>query len=294
MSSLIRPSFHAFTLVMLACACLLVVQTVNTVLGASLLPLPTLPELPRQESPKVATAPATPLSVDLLARHTGLSLEEHPASTPRISSDTLPTQLGLKLLGTLTSPADGMSMASVLEGPTQRTRTVWVGSALQGAEILTIERTRVVLLNNGRTEILDITSIPAAPGQATLLPAPSAPATGFGSTLRQTGPDTYAIQRQDVENTLANLNQVALQARLVPSFIDGVARGFKLFAIRPDSIYARLGLKNGDILQRVNGFTLDSPTQALEAYNHLRSSSRIELEVNRNGQVLRKTYAVED
>jgi len=294
MSSLIRPSFHAFTLVMLACACLLVVQTVNTVLGASLLPSPTVPEFPRQESAKVATGPAIPLSVDLLARHTGLYLEEHRAPTSRIFSDTVPTQLDLKLLGTMTSPTAGMSMASVYEAPTQRTRTVWEGSSLQGAEILTIERTRVVLLNNGRTEILDITSIPAAAGQAALLPPPSAPATGFGATLRQTGPDAYAIQRQDVENTLANLNQVALQARVVPAFTNGVSKGFKLFAMRPDSLYTRLGLKNGDIVQRVNGFTLDSPTQTLEAYNHLRGSSRIELEIERDGQVLRKTYAVED
>jgi general secretion pathway protein C len=294
MSSLIRPSFHAFTLVMLACACLLVVQTVNTLLGASLSPLPTLPEFPRQESAKISAAPTTPLSVDLLARHTGISLEEHLASTTRISSDTVPTQLGLKLLGTMTSPAAGMSMASVYEAPTQRTRTVWEGSSLQGAEILAIERTRVVLLHNGRTEILDITSIPVAAGQASLVPSLAAPATGFGATLRQTGPETYAIQRQDVENTLANLNQVAMQARVVPAFTNGVAKGFKLFAMRPDSLYARLGLKNGDIIQRVNGFALDSPNQTLEAYNHLRGSSRIDLEFERDGQVLRKTYAIED
>jgi general secretion pathway protein C len=294
MSSLIRPSFHAFTLVMLACACLLVVQTVNTLLGASLLPLPTTPESPRQEPATISKAPTSPLSTELLARYTGLTLEAPKASTPQPPIDTVPTQLGLKLLGTMTSPMAGLSMASVYEAPTQRTRTVWEGSSLQGAEILTIERTRVVLMNNGRTEILDITSIPAAPGQAALVLPPSAPATGFGSTLRQTGPDAYAIQRQDVENTLANLNQVAMQARVVPSFSHGVAKGFKLFAMRPDSIYARLGLKNGDILQRVNGFALDSPTQTLEAYNHLRGSARIELEIERDGQPLRKTYAVED
>jgi general secretion pathway protein C len=294
MSSLIRPSFHAFTLVMLACACLLVVQTVNTLLGASLHPLPTVPEFPRQEPAKDSEAPATPLSMELLARYTGLSLEGHSAPTPQAFDATVPTQLGLKLLGTMTSRTAGMSMASVYEAPTQRTRTVWVGSALQGAEILAIERTRVVLMNDGRAEILDITSIPPAPGQAALLPSPSALATGFGSTLRQTGPETYAIQRQDVENTLSNLNQIAMQARVVPSFINGVPKGFKLFAMRPDSIYARLGLKNGDILQRVNGYTLDSPTQALEAYNHLRGSSRIEIEVERDGQILRKTYSVEE
>lgn len=294
MSSLIRPSFHAFTLVMLACACLLVVQTVNAVLSASLFPLSTQPEIPHQEPATVSKAPTRPLSVDLLARYTGLSLKEPTASLPQSSDVLVPTQLGLKLLGTMTSPAAGMSMASVYEAPTQRTRTVWVGNTLQGAEILAIERTRVVILNSGRTEILDFTSIPAAPGQAALVPPPSAPATGFGATLRQTGPDTYAIQRQDVENTLANLSEVSTQARVVPAFANGVAKGFKLFAMRPDSIYARLGLQNGDILQRVNGFTLDSPPHALEAYQHLRSSSRIDLEFERNGQILRKTYAVEN
>jgi general secretion pathway protein C len=294
MSSLIRPSIHALTLVMLACACMLVAQTVNTLLGASLLSLPSLPEFPREEPATTTPAPSSPLSVELLARYTGLSLEELPVPTTQISGIRVPTQLGLTLLGTMTSPTAGMSMASVYEAPTQRTRTVWVGSALQGAEVLAIERTRVVLLNDGRTELLDITSISPTPGQAAALPSPSAPATGFGSTLRQTGPETYAIQRQDVENTLSNLNQVAMQARVVPSFINGVPKGFKLFAMRPDSIYARLGLKNGDILQRVNGFTLDNPTKALEAYSHLRGSSRIELEIERDGQVLRKTYAVED
>jgi general secretion pathway protein C len=89
------------------------------------------------------------------------------------------------------------------------------------------------------------------------------------------------------------MGQLFTQARVVPSFVNGAPRGFKLFAIRPDSIFTRLGLKNGDALQRVNGFTLDSPTGALEAFNHLRGSSRIELELERDGQPVRKTYAIE-
>jgi general secretion pathway protein C len=293
MSSLVRPAFHAFTIAMLACACMMVAQTINTVLGVSLSPLPTLSVLPRQEPAPVATASATPLSADLLARYTGLPLTERWQTTSQVPDSTVPTQLGLKLLGTMMSPSPGMSLAAVYEDGSRRTRTVWVGSSVQGAEILSIERTRLLLSNGGRMEILDISSVPAAPGMAMPLPV-AAPATGFGSTLRQTGPETYAIQRQDVDNTLANMNQVAMQARVVPSFINGVPRGFKLFALKPDSIFTRLGLKNGDILQRINGFTLDNPTSALEAYNHLKGSSRIELEIEREGQPVRKSFTVED
>jgi general secretion pathway protein C len=53
-------------------------------------------------------------------------------------------------------------------------------------------------------------------------------------------------------------------------------------------------MRNGDVLRRINGFTLDDPTRALEAYNHLRSASRIELEIERDGQPVKKTYTVEN
>jgi general secretion pathway protein C len=295
MRSLIRPAFHAFTFAMLACACLLVAQTVNTLLGVSLAPHPTVSEPARQEPVSASTATVTPLSAEELARYTGLSLRDASQQpSTAVLTVTVPTQLGLKLLGTLTSASTDMSLASVYEAASQRTRTVAVGSALQGAEVLAIERTRLVLLNNGQVEILDLTSSPVAAGLPPASPAPAAPTTGFGSSLRQTGPDAYSIARQDVENTLANLNQIATQARVVPSFTDGKARGFKLFAMRPDSIYSRLGLRNGDILQRINGSTLDDPMRAMEAYHSMKGASRIELEIERDGQPLRKTYTVEN
>ena len=294
MRSLIRPAFHAFTFAMLACACLLMAQTVNTVLGASLAPLPAASETARPEPLKVPAATGMPLSAEELARYTGLSLEAPARPSTAVLTVTVPTQLGIKLLGTLTSASAGQSLASVYEPVSQRTRTLAVGSALQGAEVLAIERTRLVLLNNGQVEILDIASAPTAPGMPASPTAPAAPTTGFGSSLRQTGPEAYAIARQDVENTLANLNQIAMQARVVPSFTDGKPRGFRLFALKPDSIYARLGLKNGDILQRINGSTLDDPMRAMEAYHSLKGSSRIELEIERNGQPVRKTYTVEN
>lgn len=297
MRSLIRPAFHAFTFAMLACACLLVAQTVNTLVGASLTPLPTASEPARQEPVSASTATITSLSAEELARYTGLSLRtptQPSQPSTAVLTVTVPTQLGLKLLGTLTSASTDMSLASVYEPTSQRTRTITVGSTLQGAEVLAIERTRVLFLNNGQVEVLDLTSAPAAPGMLSAPPAPAAPTTGFGSSLRQTGPDAYAIARQDVENTLANLNQIATQARVVPSFTDGKPRGFKLFAMRPDSIYAKLGLRNGDILQRINGSTLDDPMRAMEAYHSMKGASRIELQIERDGQPLRKTYTVEN
>jgi general secretion pathway protein C len=299
MSTLIRPSFHALSAAMLACACMLVAQIVNTLLSTSLLPLPTGLELPRRESAATPVKAPPALSAELLARYTGLSLDKGPKpALVEVTEGAPPTQLRLKLLGTMTATESSLSLATIYEDSTQKTRTVWVGSTLQEAEIIAIERTRVMLWNAGRLEFLDASTVPGpGAGLAAAPPAPTGPtgaATGFGATLRELSPNTYAISRNDVENTLANMGQLFTQARVVPSFTNGAPRGFKLFAMRPDSFFTRLGLKTGDALQRVNGFTLDSPTSALEAFNHLRSSMRIELEIERDGQPMRKTYTIEN
>jgi general secretion pathway protein C len=297
MSALVRSSFQAFTLAMLACACMMVAQTANTVLSGTLFSLPAAQSVPRQEPPPASKASTASLSEKLLARYTGLPLTDHPKPAAMLPQNARPSPLAIQLLGTMTSRSPDLSLASLYDSAALRTRTVRVGSTIQQAEVLSIEHTRVLLSNGGRVEVIEFTS-PSSADKTTASPLPpSAPAgasTGFGSTLRQTGPESYTIRRQDVENTLANLNQVAMQARIVPAFRDGVSQGFKLFAMKPDSLFARLGMQNGDILQRVNGLTLDGPERALEVYARLRSASRIELELDRNGQTLHKTYTVEE
>ena len=83
----------------------------------------------------------------------------------------------------------------------------------------------------------------------------------------------YSIPKSEVDKTLANLNEVAMQARIVPAFKDGVATGFKLFSIRPDSIYSKIGIQNGDVIRRLNGFDINSPDKALEAYSKLKDAT---------------------
>ena len=60
---------------------------------------------------------------------------------------------------------------------------------------------------------------------------------------------TTRCRRPSLDKALANLNDLAMQARIVPAFKDGQAEGFKLFSIRPDSLYSKIGIVNGDVHQ---------------------------------------------
>jgi len=73
-------------------------------------------------------------------------------------------------------------------------------------------------------------------------------------------------------------------ARIVPNFRNGKPIGFKLFSISPEDILAKIGLKNGDVVMRINGITVDSPDKALEAYERSKRLSRFVVAILRRGQ----------
>lgn len=127
------------------------------------------------------------------------------------------------------------------------------------------------------------------------IPPPGPPANArapLGEGIRAVGEHAYEIPSSEREAALARMNELALQARVVPSFRDGRAQGFKIFAIQPGSLYEKLGLQSGDVVRRINGMTLDNPEKALEVYTQLREAHLIRLELERQGQPVQKVYAV--
>ena len=66
----------------------------------------------------------------------------------------------------------------------------------------------------------------------------------------------------------------------------------RLFAIRRDSLYEKLGLKNGDILTAVNENNLSDPSQALKIFEQLKNERSINVKLERNGENKDLHYAI--
>ena len=304
---LFKRHFWLIHLLFIFAVAWLVMRTANAFLETALQPLPTGRSGPVKPQ---RLAPVAALNLERVAKALGLPVPKpepmvQEPTTPRVDPNAAPvhTTLRVKLLGTLVS--EGMpewSVASIQDVVTLKTNTYMIGDRVQGAEIMEIERLRVIVINNNRREFIDST-----PGDASGIPPPIAAAPVISARGMDSGPppsvallngvkqiteNDYEIPRAEIDKTLANLNDVAMQARIVPAFKDGVAQGFKLFSIRPDSIYSKIGIQNGDVIKRINGFDLNSPEKALEIYSKLKESSRIDIEVERNGAAVRKTYNV--
>jgi type II secretory pathway component PulC len=102
----------------------------------------------------------------------------------------------------------------------------------------------------------------------------------------------YELSRSLVDGVLANPMAVAKGARIVPALANGKPDGFKLYAIRPSSLYAKLGLQNGDTLRKINGDSLESADKALEVYVKLRDAKKLDVELVRRGKPIVLTYTI--
>lgn len=304
MELLFKKYFWVVTGVFVLAVAFLAARTVNLFTESAIAPVPG--GAPARAAARAARTPVQPraeLTAENLSRITGVKLPpevlEPEQNAQALDPNAAPVRSGLrvKLLGTLVAGSPQWSFASIQDVGTLRSQTYMIGDKVQGAEVLEIERARVIINNNGRKEFIDGQAGeggPAAyapPPVAAANTAPPAPG-GGASAIRATGDNEYEVPRTEIDRTLNNLNDVAMQARIVPAFKDGQAHGFKLFSIRPDSIYSKIGVQNGDVIRRINGFDLNSPEKALEVYSKLKESSRIEIELERNGSPVRKTYNI--
>lgn len=110
--------------------------------------------------------------------------------------------------------------------------------------------------------------------------------------VRRTGAGAYLVDRREVEHTIANLNEVITQARAVPVLADGQSVGFKLFRIHRGSIFEKIGLQDGDIVQRVNDTNLTDPTRAVGLLEEVQSMSQIRVNFLRGGKPMTHTYTI--
>ena len=103
----------------------------------------------------------------------------------------------------------------------------------------------------------------------------------------------YLVKRAFLEKALAN-QELQKSVRIIPAMVDGGIIGVKIFGVRADSTVAKLGLKNGDTLESLNGLPLGSPDDALLAYSHVRTSKRFVLTLERAGASMAIHYRVLD
>jgi general secretion pathway protein C len=110
---------------------------------------------------------------------------------------------------------------------------------------------------------------------------------------RQVGEREYVLDRRKVEQSLADPEKLLTDARMLPNIKNGKHEGFVISEIIPGGLYDSLGLKNGDILLRINGLEISNPEVAIQAMSALRGMNSVDLDIIRGGNNISLNYRIQ-
>ncbi len=195
-----------------------------------------------------------------------------PQPTPVVATAPLP----LKLVGTYVSSLPEDSYAIIEQTQRSEQDVFGVGeSVFDVSKLISIGVDRVVVDYNGKREQLALIAGSADAGSG-----------GTNGTR-------VVVAERDVDEALSNLPVLLTQLRAVPYFKNGQAVGLRLFAIKSGSLFEKIGLRNGDILQTINGNQLGDFSQALQLFEKLKSERSLKVVLERNRQEMAFDYQIQ-
>jgi general secretion pathway protein C len=253
---------------------------------------PRAPAAPAPEGPR----PQSPVSFSGITDRNIFNSTPAPAvvparpavSTARPVPVIQPLNLNVRLTGTVVGGAPANSFAMILDVARRDESLYRLGDKVLGEGVVVkIDRDQVVLRRGEAEQVLRLFEEEEPPQRtAAVVPFGSAPPEAVGQDEFR-----FVVDRGEIDEALSDMPRLLTQARLLPNFRAGQTDGFRIFNIVPGSLFARIGLKNGDVLHRINDTPIDDPTKFMGIFQELKDETHISVDLVRGGD--RKTFEYE-
>ncbi|MBN2130856.1 MAG: hypothetical protein JW741_15245 [Sedimentisphaerales bacterium] len=209
--------------------------------------------------------------------------EAEKAARAREAADR---ELPFRLLGTVASD-EGASFA-VLEDLGTKTQDLYrVGDAIGDATIDRIEQNRVVVVSMGVRQVLDLvmTGSAAKPSKAVRKEvAPVEPARPESVVRVAASGDREINTRASASNVGRVARSFLSKMKLSPHTADGQAVGLRISGLGDSTMAALVGLRDGDVIQSVNGHSVPNRRKATQVLKKARQLGSAELQLLRGRQ----------
>lgn len=206
-----------------------------------------------------------------------------PEKKPDVDLENLElTKLNLKLWGTVSG--DPEKAYAVIEDTQKREQNLYrVGDTIQSATVKMVLREKVVLNVNGNDEILTMEDMENKDSGSSRM-AGRSPRIPRRSASRGPREQRISINRNMIDEAFQDMNKLMTDIAITPHNQDGQLVGLNLNRIKPNSIFRRMGLRNGDVLMGVDGKPILSVEDAMQMYQSLQSADKVEVQLKRRGQ----------
>jgi len=182
------------------------------------------------------------------------------------------TQLNYKLRGIYFSPDERLSSAIVEVQPNKSKHYMLDEELAENITLASIEQDHILISRYGKLERLNLQKREPPSGQSIR--------TGAGG---RASPTQTALLRSYKKRYTSNPMALATRFQAIPVQQDGQNIGFKLKALRGESLLKKLNFQPNDVFTAVNGVALKNPFEALGAMKSLTTASNISVTILRNG-----------
>ena len=187
--------------------------------------------------------------------------------------DAPETRLNYKLRGIYYSKVARLSSA-IIEIKANDSKIYRLDDELaENISIASIKRDHILIIRYGKLERLNLEKTSRTGKNALIRTSSTTPDAVAGSALLRSYKKRY----------LSNPMALAKRFQAIPVQENGKNIGFKLKALRGESLLKRLKFQGSDVFIKVNGIGLDKPFQALDALKSLTTASSVSVTILRNG-----------
>ncbi len=213
--------------------------------------------------------------------------KKSPRPEPRPAPQESLPPLQVKLLGTIAG--DDAVCRALLEDVRSHSADIFcVGDHVQGARVESIGDRRVVLVRNGRREIVHLAISPGGKGRPSRSRASrttgSRSARSAASFGAAEGGRRIIVDRRNIYGRIDSIEKILKTAELDPCNFHGRTIGLKISGITDAKLKTLTNLRNDDIIMAINGRTLTSRDQACRALRRARGSPAVNLKLKRGAK----------
>jgi len=190
------------------------------------------------------------------------------------------TALNISLLGTVSG--DDENSVAIIQERAKRSQSLYkIGDTIQNATIIEILRGKVILRVGSKNQILTMEENTSASGST---PGRQLPQSINKRRAPSVASSTITLDQSTVTRSLGDISKLLSQVRVRPHYKNGKPDGLMLSQVKPNTIFTRLGLRNGDVIQNVGEKTIENPDDIMGFYEELKSGSDVSLEIMRRGK----------
>ena len=156
-------------------------------------------------------------------------------------------------------------------------------------EVTLIERKMVTVTRAGKQEILRLPEIEV---QANRVKIARTDGNVNEGDIKKVGDTDYVVSKDMLDAGFQNPMMWMRGARVVPHFEKGGISGFQLSNIKPDSLYGKIGLQDGDVIRRINNIEIKGPEEAFRLMSEIKNAKNVSMDITRNGKRMSYSYTV--